>query len=198
MITIWTKPKATLEFIFANRLKTHTKLLFVLGGIANSVAKAQVNIAEHRTLSIAVLIFAVIVGGLFGLLFYYIYAALLSWTGNWLDGKARTNQFATVLAWSLIPSICILILLVPKFVIFGDKTFSIDTNELNRLSLILYYFFVAIEVLLSIWTIIILITGISLIQGFNVGKALLNSILPIFVITIPIFLFIGIMYLLKK
>ena len=197
LLVIWTKPKATLEFILLNRIKTYTILLFVLGGIANSITKAQVNIAEHSTLSITILIFAVILGGLLGLLFYYVYAALLSWTGNWLDGKATINQFASVLAWSLIPSICTLILLVPKYIIFGDKTFTIDTNELNQLSLILYYLFIVIETLLSIWSIIILISGVSLIQGFTIWKALLNSILPIFAIIIPILLFLGIMYLLK-
>ena len=197
LATIWTKPKLALEYILSKCPKKYLIGLITLGGIANTINGTQVNIAQHKIFSIAILVIAVFIGALSGWVYSYIYASLLSWTGEWINGRGKMSQFITVISWSMVPSISSLILLIPKFIIFGDKLFNIDIRELNQVTVILYYSFNVIEFILSIWTIIILITGISLIQKFNIWKAILNLILPVLVIMIPIFIIIGIRFFLK-
>jgi len=194
---ILTKPKLALDFIITNCPKKYLFWLITLGGIATAINGAQVNLAAHKTLSIAILVFAIILGAVFGWISSYLYAWLLSWTGEWLNGHGKMNQFIVVIAWAMIPLIFNLVLLIPKFIIFGDNTFSIAVSELNNLETFFYYLFEFIKTILSIWALIILIAGICLIQKFNLAKAILNSLLPVIVIIIPVLLILGVVYILK-
>jgi hypothetical protein len=121
----------------------------------------------------------------------------LSWTGEWLNGHGKMSQFIVVIAWAMIPLIFNLVLLIPKFIIFGDNTFSIAVSELNNVETFFYYLFELIKTILSIWAFIILIAGTCLIQKFNLAKAILNSLLPVIVIIIPVLLILGVVYILK-
>ena len=197
LTTIWTKPKLTLEFIITNCPKKYLVWLITLGGIATAINGTQVNIASHKTFSIAILLFAIFFGAVAGWISSYLYAWLLSWTGEWINGHGKVSQFIVVIAWAMIPLICSLVLLIPKFIIFGNNTFSIEVTELNTLETFFYYLFEFIKTILSIWAFIILIAGISLIQKFNFAKAILNSLLPVIAIIIPILLILGVVYILK-
>jgi len=197
LMNIWTKPKLTLEFIITNCPKKYLVWLITLGGIATAINGTQVNIASHKTLSIAILLFVIFFGAVSGWISSYLYAWLLSWTGEWINGHGKMSQFIVVIAWAMIPLICSLVLLIPKFIIFGDNTFSIVVTDLNTLETFFYYLFEFIKTVLSIWALIILIAGVSLIQKFNLAKAIFNSLLPAIVIIIPILLVLGVVYILK-
>ena len=183
---IWTKPKDTLKYILKNYPEKYVTILLVLGGIVNAIDRAS-NKDMGDNMSIAsVLGIAIIFGGLFGWISYYIYAWGMSVTGEWLNGKSKPSEFRTVIAWSLIPSICSLFLLIPELIIFDDDLFkSVPLNEsfFNGMSWIV---FGLIEITLGIWSLVILVNGISLIQNFGTGKSILNMFLPGLVFIIPI------------
>lgn len=197
MTTIWIKPKLTLDFILTNCPKQYVTLLLVLGGISASVANIHIDSAAHRTFAIILIFPAIIFGGLIGFIFYHIYAFLLEWTGRWINGKANHDHLVFVIAWSLVPQICSLILLIFKFLIFEDKTYSIDVTELNQTALVLYYTIETINSIFGIWSLIILVIGISLVQKFNIWTSILNIVLTVLVIIVPIWVFIAVLYIIR-
>lgn len=134
----------------------------------------------------AVLGIVIILGGLFGWVTYYIYAWCMSVTGEWLNGKSEPSKFRTIIAWALIPSICSLILLVPEVIIFGEDLFKSEPMNESLFNTVSWIVFGLIEIALAIWSTVILVKGMSLIQNFGIGKSFLNMILPGIVIVVPI------------
>jgi hypothetical protein len=196
LITIWTKPTLTFDFILKYCPKKYVTSLLILGGMVNALDQNYQHLLLHRWFySILILAIVMILGGLFGWIFSYIYAALLSWTGGWIKGKASTEQFMTVLSWAMVPSICTFILLLPKLLFFGSGNIDVDFNDQSILKIIAYVLIIATDLILSIWTLVIMIRGIAFIQKFNVKKAIWNAVLPLLVITVPIFIILGIIYI---
>lgn len=196
LLKIWVKPKATLIYILENCPNKFIIPLMILGGITRSIDRASAQNMGDKQSTFFILMIAIIVGGMFGWLSYYFYAWLLKVTGKWLGGIAEFEDFRTVIAWSLIPSICTLVLLVPELIIFGDDIFKSELSDPNLFSTLMLMVFGLLELTLGIWTLIIFIKGVALIQKFNIGKAILNMILPVFVILIPILLIVFVFKLL--
>jgi len=185
-VKIWLNPTDTLKYILKNCPEKYVIILLVLGGIVRAIDRASIKDMGDNMSTLSVLGITIIFGGLFGWIAYYIYAWALSVTGEWLNGKSDPSQFRTIIAWSLIPSICTLILLVPEVIIFGDDLFRSEPFNESLLNTISWIMFGVIEIILAIWTLVILVNGISLIQNFGIGKSILNMILPGLVIAIPI------------
>ncbi len=198
LLTIWTKPKQTLEFILQNCPKKYVTALLILGGITDCLNRSASKNNGTDISFIIILILVILFGGLVGWLFSYIYAFLLSWTGEWLKGRAEYDKFIIVIAWANVPIICSLVLWVFKLVIFRDQLFNIDTDSFTGAAIFLYYSFGIIDLILGIWATVILVKGIALIQNFTIGKAILNMILPGIVLAVPILVIMGIMFIVHK
>lgn len=186
LFKIWVKPKATLSYILENCPNKFIIPLMILGGITRSIDRASSQNMGDKQSTFFILMVAIIAGGMFGWLSYYFYAWLLQVTGKWLKGNANFEEFKTVIAWSMIPSICSLGLLIPELIVFGDDVFKSELSDPTMFSTLLLILFGLMELTLGIWTIIIFVKGVSLVQNFKTGKAILNMILPVFVILIPI------------
>ena len=190
---IWFKPTETLRYIVENCPEKHVSLLLVLGGIVNVIGKASSKNMGDTMSTTSVLAICIIFGALFGWISYFIYAWGLSATGKWLNGNSESSEFKTLIAWALIPSICTLILLIPEPIILGDDLFKsqkLNHSSLNNTSLI---FFGVLEIILGVWSIVLLVKGISLIQNFGIGKSILNCSLPVLVVFIPL-VFLGFLF----
>jgi len=175
---IWIKPTQTLKYILNSCPEKYVTLFIVLGGVSKAISKASEKNAGDNMSTMLVLTYAIIGGALFGWISYYIYAFFLSITGKWINGKAEPNQFRTVLAWASVPTLSSLILLMPELLIFGDDLFRSELSNSDLLYQILYSTFVLIELVLGIWTLVISVKGISIIQEFGIGKSILNLFLP--------------------
>ena len=175
-----TSPKEAFKFINDYKFDKHVTLLLFLAGIVRSFDRAtSKNMGDNLSLW-GIIAFCVIVGGLFGWISYYIYASLISWTGRWFEGKANTQSILRVLAYSLFPSVLILILLIVEIAIYGNTLFQSD-NDISNTGLInniVYYGLLLCEVVLGIWSFVLSVIGISQIQKFSIWKALLNLLLP--------------------
>ena len=170
-ITIWTRPKLTFEHLLLYYPKDFVLLLAFLGGGARSFDRAIGNDLGDKMPLPVILTVVPFFGGLSGLLVWSIYSGLMSWTGGWLKGDASPEECRTVLAWSMVPSICSLLLLIPLLAVSGSTVFTSEDSIFE----IIYW---VLSLLLSAWSVYLLITGISLIQNFGTGRAILNMILP--------------------
>ena len=188
--SIWDRPKLTLTYILDKCPEKHVFLFLMLGGVVRSISRASEKGMGDNMSTGGVLLITIILGGLLGWISYYIYAWAMSFTGNWLDGEAEPIKFRTVLAWALIPSISSLIIIIPEIIIFGDDLFRSIPQDQSNFNNISWIVFGLIEMGLGLWTLVILVIGIKLIQGFSTGKAILNVILPGLIILIPILIIV--------
>lgn len=186
--TIWYRPTETLGFILQFCPKKYVTPLLVLGGISRAIGRAA-DKGYGDTMELwAVLTLAIVLGGLFGWMGYYMYAWGMRVTGNWLNGKANTEQFRTVLAWSLVPAIGSLVLLIPELIIIGEDLFKSEPDIYSNAIAYSYILFGILEMTLGIWSIVILVKGTSIIQKFSVWKSILNVFLPGIIIAAPLIL----------
>jgi len=179
---LFTSPKEAFKFINNYKYDKHVTLLLLLAGVVRAFDRAtDKNMGDNFPLW-GVIAFCIIIGGVFGWITYYIYAALISWTGKHLEGKADTQSVLRVLAYGLFPSVFILILLVPEIAIYGNSMFQSDNGISNSglINNIIYYGLLIGNLALGIWSFGLCVVGISEIQRFSFWKALLNLVLPAF------------------
>lgn len=191
-VKIWTSPRKVFKYINDRNYDKYITILLVLSGISRAFDRAYMkNMGD--TMSIwAILGLCIILGGVFGWFSYYIYAALISWTGKWLKGQGNTNSILRIISYAMIPSIIALIFLIPQIGIYGIEIFKSDGDITSKgwISNILVYGSMFLEFVLGIWTIVFCVIGISEVQKLSIGKSILNLFLPVFVFLVPILIIV--------
>jgi hypothetical protein len=189
---IWTSPRQVFKYVNDNHYEKYMTLLLVLGGISSAFDRASSRDMGDK-LSIEVIIgICVVAGGLFGWISYYIYASLLSWTGGWLNGKGSSKSILRMLSYALIPIVISVAFIVPQIAVYGVDIFKSDgdVTSAGLLGNTIFYVSVLAKVILSVWTLILTVIGVSEVQKLSIGKAILNLILPVLVIVIPILIIV--------
>ena len=177
---VLTSPIRAFQFINTYQYEKHLHVLLFLAGIVKSFDRAvEKNMGEETSLW-GVLAMAVIMGGLFGWISFYIYSFLVSWTGKWLNGVANTDAVLRVFAYSTLPSSLGLVVLLIQIAIFGKDIFTNDAilTDATTLSSIIVYGTLFLQISLSVWSLVLLVIGIAEVQKFSIGYAILNVILP--------------------
>lgn len=190
---IWTKPRQVFTFIGNTGYDKYFIVLLVLAGISNAFDRS-ISQSTGNGLSLwAVIALCVFMGGLLGWILYYLYGWVLSVSGRWLNGKARSSELVKILAYGSLPSIMAMVLVIPQVMLYGNEIFkSSPTIYLeSTLENVIYYSIFGLETILGLWSIVLVVVGISVIQEFSIGMAILNLILAILLIILP-FVFIGI------
>lgn len=194
---IWGQPRKVFRYLVHSGYNKYQAPLFVLAGIARSLNRAaNKNMGDQMEL-VTILGVAILIGGALGWLAYYIYAALLSWTGGWVKGQGSTSEIFRVSAYALIPLVVSLVFMVPQIAIYGKALFQAESEwgETGMLTMLVFYTSVVLEVVLGIWTIVLYTVGLSEIQNFSIGKSILNLLLPVLVFALPIGLIVFLMQL---
>lgn len=188
--TLWTQPKATLRYILGYCPDKYMSVLFMLGGIVRAIDRASSKNQGDHFSTTAILVLAVIGGSISGWISYSIYAWSLRIAGNLLGGRASTDEFKTIVAWSLVPSIVGLLFLIPEVAILGDSLFKSEQEATSEVEGSILTICTLGSLVLSVWSCVLLIKGTQLLQDFSVGRALANVVLPVVVIVVPILLLV--------
>lgn len=178
LINILRRPQATLAFILANYPDDYISILFFLGGIARAVERAIVQQQHSKMNAGAILLLAVVMGSISGWITSSVYAWGLTIVGRWLGGEADNERFKTVLAWAQVPVIAGLLLLWPILVFLKDDSFRELRLTHPLLTSSVFPVLLLAEVVLGSWSVILLLKGVALIQGFGPTRALANMLLP--------------------
>lgn len=184
---IWTSPREVFKFINTYKYNRYVSILLILAGITRTFDRASMkNMGDDFSLW-GLIAFCIIIGAIFGYLTYYLYAALLSWTGKWMNAKGNTNSILRVLSYALIPSVISLLLLVPQIAIYGNEIFKSDgdISSGGTVSNIIVYSAMFLEFMLGIWSLVLCVIAISEVQKLSIAKSILNLILPVVVIILP-------------
>jgi len=196
---IWTSPRDVFKFLNTYKYDKYVTLLLILGGITRTFDRASSkNMGDTLSIEVVILL-CIVIGALFGWLSYYIFAALLNWTGKWLKAKGNIDSLLRVIAYALIPSIFSLLLLIPQIAIYGNELFKSDgdVSSAGLIPNIIVYSSIFIEFVLAIWSLVLIVIGISEVQKLSIGKSILNLFLPVIVVIVPIILIISLIYLFK-
>ncbi len=185
---IWLSPREVFQFIDDKKYEKYLSYLLILGGISNAFDNAASESFGDSMSLLTVIGVCIFVGGVLGWISFYIYAALISWTGKWINGQGDTASLLRMTAHSMVPAIVALVLLIPQIAIGGNAVFqsAIDISETSTIESVIFYSVLFLELVLGIWTLVLFVIGISVVQRFSIGKSILNMILPILVILIPI------------
>jgi hypothetical protein len=190
--TVVMDPKKAFRFIHKYRYEYHLKALLVLGGVSSAIERAVSNNSGDTMSLGAVLGMALIFGGLLGWISSYIYSALISWSGGWINGKAQTSDILRVLAYANIPYILSLVMVAIQIATFGNEYFQsyLNLDSYGIVEQVIFYGCSFIQVALAMWSIILMVIGVAEAQKFTFGKSLLNLLLPVLVIALPILLIV--------
>ncbi len=189
---IWTQPREVLQYIHDIKYDKFVVPLLILAGISRAFERAiNKNLGDDLSLTV-VIITCLISGGLLGWLSYYIYAALVNWTGKWLHAKGDTYSILRIIAYAMVPMILALALLVVQIGIYGLELFKTD-GDIYSASItanIIFYGSAVLEIILGITTLVFCVIGVSIVQQLPTVRALLNLLLPILVIVVPLLLLV--------
>ncbi|WP_395063234.1 YIP1 family protein [Flavobacterium sp.] len=175
-----TAPKRAFKFINTYKYDKHLHILLIISGISNAFNKAsQKGMGDDSSL-LFILFITIIFGGLFGWITYYFYSALISWTGKWFNGFAKTDDVLRIFAYATIPAILGLVFLIIQISIFGNRPFMSDENytDTGILTNSIFYACEYFQFALAIWSLSLLVIGVAEIQKFSIWKAILNVFLP--------------------
>lgn len=186
-VKIWTEPTKTFEHILHHCPEKYVLGLMALGGITRALDNAMEKGRGDEMSNIAIIGMAIVAGILAGWLSYYFYAWLLGIAGKWLNGETPPSTFRTILAWASVPTINSLLLIVPGWFIFGEEMFKSEPMFDTWSQELAFLGFIFIHVILGIWSLVILVKGIKLVQGFSTGKSILNIFLAGVIFIIPVF-----------
>ena len=191
-IGLFKKPREVFQSTIDNKLDKYQVLLLILGGISNALGKA-IGSGNSDSLGLfGTLIVCIIAGTLFGWLGVYIMSGLLSFTGKWINGRARTNDILNIVSYASVPMIFTIVIDIIYLFTFGGNLFQKNINlyVLGLTSYLIYIVGFIIILVLGIYYLVFLIIGLSVVQGFSIGKSLLNLLFAALIIVIPFLLIV--------
>ncbi len=187
-ISIWIKPRLTIQRIVDSNPKYMVHVLAsVYGFIGLLNAMGESGVGDHLEWPV-IFIAAAPLGVLYGLIVTYITGALIYWTGKWIHGKATFQEVLAAIAWSYVPIIWTLLLLIPELAILGQEFFTTasPTIESGPFSVrVLLYSYESLKIIIIFWSIFVTLQCLGQVQGFSAWKALGNLLLP-FIVFVPL------------
>jgi hypothetical protein len=158
--------------------------LAVLTGVAEVIGNAgYFEVGHSLGIPLSILSFLAI-GSILGVLALYVGGKLLQWSGKRLGGQASLDEIQIALAWSTVPRIATLPILLLAILLNGQGLVAIGVYALP------------IIVLLDLWSVILLVICVGEVQRFSIPKSLGSSVLAALCIVLPIAIVAGALELL--
>jgi len=202
LIAIWVTPRKTTQRLLDSAKIWQIIVLAILLGITYFFEDAaQDEMGTDYSLK-TILIMAFTLGPLLGLLYVYIMSAFIKWTGQLIGGRGDYRGINIALTFGAIPEIWVMglvwLIFIPMFgiEIFAERNPVENWTTLSPMSKMVLYSF-PLWFGAMIWIVVVRLKSLAEVQGFSVGKAILNSVLSLFAMLIlmfsigsPVFMFI--------
>lgn len=188
--SLWFRPRKTIRQLLdtAYDEKTLHKLVAVAGicSVINSCESKSIGdiLGTGYTTMVIVVLMALVLGPIGGYIGLYIESGLISWTGKWIGGQGSDKDIRTAIAWSNVPLIWGLILIVLELILFGNEMFTKATPNIdsNIFLGLLFALFMMADFIIAIWYLCIGIACLAEAQRFSVWRAIANILLPFIVV----------------
>lgn len=188
---IWTSPRMVFKYINAKEYEKFLYPLIILYGINSTLDKAMEKNIGYSESMFYILGVSLVAGAIAGVIICYLYAAVISWTGGWLEGAGNTRSILRTFAYASIPSVTSLVLILPKLILFKGDIFRFsETLSRGSLASAFFYLFAVVEFILGIWTLVLVVVGLSEVQKFTIGKAIANLVVATLAFVVSIFIIV--------
>jgi hypothetical protein len=172
LITIWYKTAETFDYLISTK-KYSSKygIIFYLVALTIMLQSKYLNIFYELGLPIYINI-VIFCASVFisGLIFQLFWVFIFLMFGKLLQGKADNEEIRIVLAYSLFPILIELIIILLKLIInFGTQVQYFELSAIDYLT----------NTIISVLVLRLFVIGLSKVQKFSYGYALINILLPI-------------------
>lgn len=190
MLSMWTKPRATIAQLCEASSPRAMMTLVMLGGVVSVLDKAVTKSAGDKASLPIILATALVFGPIFSLVGFYIGPWVLAKTGTWIGGNGDRSRLRVAWAWSNAIPLIIGLLYIPEILLFGNELFTSippasPTLQSVMLGLGIFEFF------LGCWAFVVTLKAFGEAQGFSAWKALLNMVIAFMVTVLPVGLVIA-------
>jgi len=194
--TIWTEPRATIRRIVDTDPTRYVIALAAIGPAINALA-GQWSKAMDSTANLSVLwplwvAFNVAFQAVIGVVFLYIGAVVLTWSGGLIGGVASRVEMRASIAWSQIPGIAAEIVLliavltgIPVPQAMGGASPHFDPA---------FYKILFIEVVLALWGGIVGLYCIAEVHRFSAWRAFCTTLIPGLIVMVVLALIFFVVY----
>jgi hypothetical protein len=189
--TILTKPKETILKVVKIDPNYKLWILCFIYGFVSILGFAQSISLGHKLnfflIILSCLIFAIVWGYIaFSVSSFFVYI-----TGKWLKGVANYKSIRAAFAYSNVPMIINVLIWIVLIFIFQDKVFKDFPTSyiLTKFEMIVLFTSLFIQLIISIYVIVLYINTIAAVQNFSILRSIFNIILSLalaFVVTLII------------
>ena len=200
LLEIGKNPRAGFSYLVESGYNKHVFLILILMGISVMFSNAMTRNIGDTFGPFGYKIYIIILGPIFGIVWAYLLSWLISVTGKWMKGHAKTKDIVSVFSIACIPNCLMLIIHLLFLIIFGTSIFHKSFNVLNysTISIIIYYVSISLTLITLTLYIYLFVIGISVLQGFSVIKSILNIFFAAFLFVLPIMILTTIMAILTS
>jgi len=171
LVSIWLRPRQTIEAVLATGRRPHLVLLVALWVAASLVIQAMSLGLFRYPLPGWAWITLAFVGIVLSIVFLWLWCVFCRWAGRLLGGTASTPDFLAAAAWSAVPFITGTI--VALALLASSKLFAgASAAPQSWLRLLV----AAIMIACSLWSLVILLFMISRLLGFGFWKTIVTWI----------------------
>ncbi len=187
-VSWWLKPRETIQRIIDHDTSYLAVPLVLIGGVFNTLDRASIRSLGDSYDLTTIILMALIIGPIGGLIGWFIFSALLKWTGSWISGRGDSEAIKAALAWANVPIIAAGLLYAIELPLFGHELFTTQTPRIdsNPVLLASVLGLSLVEIVIAIWAFILFLRALGQVQGFSAWKALLNSVMAGAVFLVPL------------
>jgi hypothetical protein len=188
--TIWTAPRRTVRRIIAVDPSLHVIALVCLAGVGQALDRASSRNAGDNLPLAAILGTACLVGPLGGIFMLWLGSHMIQLTGKWIGGVGKREHIKTAIAWSYVPSAFAVLLWIPMILLVGIDVFTNEMPSIEAQPLLLAPFLAIVftQVVLALWSFVLLCNTIAEVQRFrSAWRGLGNILLAALVLFVTFF-----------
>jgi hypothetical protein len=193
--TILTKPKETILQVVNINPNYKLWLLSFIYGFVSILGFSQSVSLGYKLNFYLIIIFCAILATLWGYVAFSVSSFFVYITGRWLKGIANYKSIRAAFAYSNVPMIVNIFIWLVLIFVFQDKIFKDFPTSyiLDKFEMIILFTALFIQLIISVYVIVLYINTIAAVQNFSILRAIFNIILSLvlaFVITLIVsFLF---------
>ncbi|KZN54490.1 hypothetical protein N474_01865 [Pseudoalteromonas luteoviolacea CPMOR-2] len=187
-LSIWTQPRATIQQIIDSGCAKYILLLVMISGVNSTLDRAVSKSMGDDKEVLVIVAMSIATGALSGVFFWALGSAATRLIGKWLGGVGTYEELRTAIAWSNVPSVLSLMLWVPLIAIAPNEIFATNTPTINANTIksVLYWGIMTIQLVLGIWSLILMIKCVAQVQEFSFWRAFSNLLLAGVALVVPV------------
>lgn len=187
-IGMWVRPRETIRAIIQFNPGYFYPFLCLIYGFPMLLQIAQNFSMGDRYPLAGIVIVALLLAGIVGALMINISTALFYWTGKWIGGTGSYQTIRSAVAWANVPNLVNILIWIVNIGVFGGRIFQHNFVETPFAGSELGVIFLTsvVQIIVAVWSFIIILKTLGEVQGFSAWKALLNVIIPFLVIFVGV------------